>query len=200
MNVEDWNERYAGSELLWSAEPNRFLVEEVDGLAPGRALDLAAGEGRNALWLAERGWQVDALDFSNVALERGRRIAEARGVEVRWVEADLENYELPTRAYDLVAVFYLHLPWPRMRRILKRSVAAVAARGTWLLVGHDRTNLDRGHGGPKSPDVLYTPEQIAAELPGLRVDEAARRDRTVDTDTGAAVAIDCLVRATRAES
>lgn len=200
MNAEDWNARYAGSELLWSAEPNRFLVEEVRGLAPGRALDLAAGEGRNAVWLAEQGWQVDALDFSVVALDRGRRIAESRGVEVHWIEADVETFALPQRAYDLVAVFYLHLPWPRMRRVLQRSAAAVAAQGTWLLVGHDRTNLDKGHGGPKSPDVLYTPEQVAAELSGLRVDEAGRRDRDVETDSGVAVAIDCLVRATRAES
>jgi 2-polyprenyl-3-methyl-5-hydroxy-6-metoxy-1,4-benzoquinol methylase len=66
---EDWNARYAASELLWTAEPNRLFAAEIAGLEPGRALDLACGEGRNAVWLAEQGWRVTAVDFSDVALE-----------------------------------------------------------------------------------------------------------------------------------
>ena len=77
MEREQWDERYRADELIWKVEPNRFLVEEVAGLVPGRALDLACGEGRNALWLAERGWQVTAVDFSAVGLEKARRLASA---------------------------------------------------------------------------------------------------------------------------
>jgi len=197
MNREDWDRRYAGTDMLWSAEPNRFLVEEVASLSPGRALDLAAGEGRNAVWLAERGWSVDAVDFSGVALAKARRLAEARGVEVTWIEADVEQYPIVEREYGLAILFYLHLPWERMRGVLHRIASAVAPRGSFLLVGHDRTNLERGHGGPGSPDVLYTPDEVARELPGLRIEEAARRERPVETDSGNVTAIDCLVRATR---
>ncbi|PLW74405.1 class I SAM-dependent methyltransferase, partial [Streptomyces sp. DJ] len=75
MDSREWDERYASRELVWGAEPNRWLVREVEDLAPGRALDLAAGEGRNALWLADRGWRVTAVDFSRTALDRGRRLA-----------------------------------------------------------------------------------------------------------------------------
>ena len=110
VNSEAWNRRYAGTELLWSATPNRFLVAEVEGLPPGRALDLACGEGRNAIWLAERGFEVTGVDFSDVALERARRIAAGRGVEVEWTHADVTEYEPPLRAFDLVVVLYLHLP------------------------------------------------------------------------------------------
>jgi len=195
MDRDAWNERYAGSELLWSAEPNRFLVAEASTLSPGRALDLACGEGRNAVWLARRGFAVDAVDFSDVALGKARALASAHGARVRWIEADVERYEPARSAYDLVILFYLHLPWDRMKPVLRRAAAAVAAGGTFLLVGHDAENLTRGVGGPRSPDVLYTPQGIAAELPGLELVEAARRQRPVDTAEHRGVAIDCLVRA-----
>ena len=84
MDRHDWDARYAGEQLVWSAEPNRFLVAEVDGLPPGRALDVACGEGRNAIWLAEHGWMVTAVDFSAVAIDKGRRLAAARDVAVHW--------------------------------------------------------------------------------------------------------------------
>jgi SAM-dependent methyltransferase len=197
MNKEEWDKRYSGTDLLWSVEPNRFLVEEAAELRPGRAVDLAAGEGRNAVWLAEQGWSVDAVDFSTVALAKARRLAEAREVELNWIEADVERYSPARGEYDLTIVFYLHLPWERMRHVLHEAAAAVAEQGTLLVVGHDRINLDRGHGGPKDPGVLYTPEEVASELPGLLIGEAARRDRPVETETGVATAIDCLVRASR---
>jgi len=195
MDREDWNARYAGSELAWTSEPNRFLVEEAASLVPGRALDLAAGEGRNSVWLAEQGWKVDAVDFSDVGLEKGRRRADERGVSVTWIEADLVAYVPEAASYDLVILFYLQIPWASMREVVRRAARAVARGGTFLLVGHDLTNLERGHGGPKSPDVLYTPDQIGAELPGLEVTEAARRLRPVEVDEGTVNAIDCLVRA-----
>ena len=200
MKKEDWDKRYSGTGLLWSVEPNRFLVEETAALAPGRALDLAAGEGRNAVWLAERGWSVDAVDFSTVALTKAHRLAEARGVALNWIEADVEQHSLAESEYDLVIVFYLHLPWARMRHVLHAASEAVAPQGTLLLVGHDRTNLDGGHGGPRNADVLYTPEEVAGALPGLRIDEATRRERPVETEAGVATAIDCLVRASRSGS
>ncbi|MCI3276673.1 class I SAM-dependent methyltransferase [Streptomyces cylindrosporus] len=90
MDAATWDERYRGSELVWKAEPNRFVAEDLAGLkASGRAVDLAAGEGRNSVWLAERGWEVDAVDFSAVALEKAERLAADRGVRLRTVRADL---------------------------------------------------------------------------------------------------------------
>ena len=96
MQREDWDRRYSGRELIWTAEPNRFLVAETSDLPPGRALDVACGEGRNAIWLAERGWRVTGVDFSEVALAKAARLAASRGVEGEWIPADLRL--LPARA------------------------------------------------------------------------------------------------------
>ena len=124
-----WDARYTGRELVWSAEPNRFLVAEVDGLAPGRALDLACGEGRNAIWLAEQGWTVTGVDFSAVGLDKARRLAEARQVSVQWERADVTEYEPPADGFDLVIVMYLHLPAPARRRALGLASGGVAPGG-----------------------------------------------------------------------
>ena len=107
---EDWNARYAQKELLWTAEPNRRFATEVAGVEPGRALDVACGEGRNAVWLAEHGWRVTGVDFSDVALAKGAELAARRGVEVEFVLADVCEYEPEPGAFDLVGVLYLQLP------------------------------------------------------------------------------------------
>ena len=93
MDSQEWDQRYAGTGLVWTAEPNRFVVAELQDLAPGQALDVAAGEGRNAVWLAARGWQVTAVDFSAAGLDKGRRLAQARGVAIDWVHADVRDYQ-----------------------------------------------------------------------------------------------------------
>jgi SAM-dependent methyltransferase len=198
MEREDWNARHGEAGLLFGADPNRFLVAEVAELPPGRALDLACGSGRNAVWLAARGWEVTGVDFSDVALAQARALAAERGVEVEWVEGDLLDWEPGEPAYDLVAVLYLQLPADERREVLARAAAAVTSGGTVLVVGHDLENLNGGHGGPKDPAVLFTPADVAAELPGLQIEKAERVLRPVRTEGGEVQAIDALVRARRA--
>ena len=197
MQREDWNRRYEGTELVWTAEPNRFLVQEVEGLPSGRALDLAAGEGRNAVWLAERGFEVDAVDFSDVAVEKGRRLAAARDVRVRWLVEDVLVWSPAEAAYDLVAVLYLHIPQDEMRGVLERAAAAVAPGATFLLGGHDVTNLEHGIGGPSDREVLTSPGRVVPALAGLHVERADVVERPVRTDEGDRVALDTVVRARR---
>jgi SAM-dependent methyltransferase len=193
----DWDARYAQKELVWTAEPNRRFAAEVDGLAPGRALDVACGEGRNAVWLAERGWRVTAVDLSSVGLAKARDLAAARGVEVDLVHADVLAWDPEPRAFDLVAVIYLQLPHDELAAALARAGAALAPGGTLLVLGHDTTNLTDGHGGPRDASVLFTPEDVVASLTGLDVERAEKVRRTVALDDGEAVAIDALVRARR---
>ena len=197
MEREQWDERYRVDELIWKAEPNRFLVEEAAGLAPGRALDLACGEGRNALWLAERGWQVTAVDFSSVGLEKARRLASERGLELVLVEADVLEWEPPAASFDLVIVMYLHLPAGARRRVQERAASALAPGATLLVVGHDSTNLTEGIGGPQGPAVLFSPEDIVGDLDGLDIERAERARRPVATGSGEVDAIDAIVRAVR---
>ena len=195
-----WDERYSGTEFDPATRPNQFVAAELAGLAPGRALDLAAGEGRNAVWLAERGWSVTAVDFSRVGLDKGRRLAAARDVEDRvdWVVADLADYRPAADAFGLVLVAYFQVGAELRAKVLARAAAALTPAGTLFVVGHDLVNLTEGTGGPRYPEVLYTPEAITAELPGLRVLQAERVRRAVPhSDDGRATAIDTLVRAQR---
>jgi SAM-dependent methyltransferase len=197
MSSQDWDQRYSASELVWTAEPNGFLVPEVAGLPPGRALDLGCGEGRNAIWLAEQGWQVTGVDFSQLALDKARRISVERGVVVSWIHADLTEYQPAPGAFDLVVMLYLHLPAAKRRQVLARACQALAPRGTLLVVGHDLLNLSQGHGGPQNPEVLYTPADIERELPGLMIERAERVLRAVNVDGRDVNAVDVLVRAKR---
>jgi SAM-dependent methyltransferase len=195
MQREDWDRRYAAVENLWATRPNRFLVAEVAELPPGRALDLACGEGQNAIWLASLGWDVTGVDYSEVAIAKANARAERDGIAVQFTSADLVEYEPGRAAYDLVLVLYLHIPSAQRGAVHAKASAALAPGGTFLLLGHDRANLTDGVGGPSDPDLLYTADEIAAELPGLEIEKATTALRDVhgeDRD-----AIDTIVRARR---
>jgi SAM-dependent methyltransferase len=200
MDSDTWDQRYAGREFVWTSEANRFLIEEAAALAPGRAIDLACGEGRNAVWLAERGWQVTGVDFSKVGLEKARRLAHARGARVDWIAADLLRFRPDLQAFDLVLVFYLQVPAAQRTPIVRAAADAVGPGGVLLLVGHDSSNIEHGYGGPQNPAVLYTAEDIARDLHGsaLRLERAERVERPVETAEGRRLALDALVRASRA--
>ncbi len=190
-----WDERDAARDPIESPEPDPTLVEEVGPMRPGRALDLGTGDGRNAVWLATRGWQVTAVDFSRVALDRARALADRAGVSVDWVLADLLAWPSQAPAWDLVCLFFIHLPADERRATYRRAAAAVAPGGTLLVVGHDRANLAQGVGGPQDPAVLFTAEEIASDLDGFTVVRAASVRRAVGGD--GRVAMDTVVRAER---
>jgi len=204
VDASDWNARYDTDALVWTGEPNRFLPPEVEGLAPGRALDLACGEGRNAVWLATRGWAVTGVDFSSVGLAKAARLAAERMVSGEWIEADATVWRSPA-PFDLVIVFYLQLPAAARRAAVCSSVAALDVDGTFLLVAHDLANLAEGHGGPSDPEVLTTAEVVVDDLVAaelglgveLVVERAGRVERPVVTPDGDRTAIDTLVRARR---
>jgi len=164
-------------------------------MAPATALDLGAGDGRNAVWLAQRGWRVTAVDFSAVALDRGRALAKSAGVEVEWRLADLLEWTPPTEAFDLVTLFFIHLPPDERQVVYARAASAVRSGGTLLVVGHDRSNLTDGVGGPQDPDVLFTPTEIARELPsGFTIERASVVRRATPAGLGP---LDAIVRAVK---
>jgi SAM-dependent methyltransferase len=206
VDAEAWDERYAASDLVWSVGPNQFVEAECADLPPGRALDLAAGEGRNAIWLARRGWEVTAVDFSRVALDKGRTLAGSptgSGAEIEWVCADATSWSRRD-SYDLVVVAYLQLPAAQRRAAVQAGFAALRPGGTFLLVGHDTTNLTEGTGGPQDVSVLMTAQDVLDDLEGeeLEVVRAERVERIVtgaDEHGGetARTAYDALVRLRR---
>jgi SAM-dependent methyltransferase len=159
-----WDERYRSAPALWSGRPNAVLVAEATELPPGAALDAGAGEGGDALWLAERGWRVDAVDISAVALDRGAAEADRRGLadRISWRQADLADWK-PEATYDLVTSSFLHLPEGMRRPLYARLAAAVAPGGRLLITQHDPSDaavVPR----PDRPDLYATAEELAADL------------------------------------
>ena len=203
MSNEMWDERYAASDLVWSATPNTWIEELTAGLAPGCVLDLAAGEGRNALWLAERGWDATAVDFSQVALDRAEQLAAQRlgdnASRFHTEQADLLRYSPPPQSFDLVIVVYLHLPAEQRREVLRTAARAAATGGRLIVIAHDSENLEHGFGGPQDPAILYTADDVAVDLEGtgLTVTKADTGVRTVQTESGPREALDAVVVAQR---
>ncbi|MGI9610317.1 MAG: class I SAM-dependent methyltransferase [Acidimicrobiia bacterium] len=197
MTSEQWDERYSQGDLVWTAEPNRFLVAELEGLAPGRALDIACGEGRNSVWLAGQGWDVTGVDFSAVGIEKARRLAQECDVSVSWEVADSTTWQPPAGHFDLVIVFYLHLPLDSFHAVLSHAQTSLAPGGTLLVVGHALRNLTEGYGGPPTAEGLYSPQDVVSMLGGLAIERSGEVVRPVEADGEAHTAIDTLVRARR---
>ncbi|TQN44254.1 methyltransferase family protein [Blastococcus colisei] len=186
MRAEDWDERYAERQQ-WSSEPNALIAQLLAGLPPGDAVDLAAGEGRHALWLAGRGWRVTAVDFSAVGLARGE---ERSGAErVSWVTADVTTWTAPPASVDLVLVAYLHLPEPDTVAVLDRAVTWLRTGGRLLVLGHDVANIEAGVGGPQEPAILHSVARLAPVAELLVVD---RLDQ-VRRETPAGTALDTVL-------
>jgi SAM-dependent methyltransferase len=198
MDADGWDDRYRGADLVWSAGPNQFVEQYCRDLTVGRAIDLGAGEGRNALWLAERGWDATAVDYSSVAIDKARQIADRRGVAITAEIADLTTYVPAKDAYDLVVIAYFHLVADQLAPILRRAAEAVAPGGKLVLVGHDRSNIESGYGGPQHPAVLSTPDEVVAAIGDvLTIEIAEVAERHVQTDDGERVALDTVVVAHR---
>jgi SAM-dependent methyltransferase len=163
-----WDQRYRGAGAVWSRDPNPQLVREADGLAAGSALDAGSGEGADAIWLAEHGWQVTAVDFSSVALDRGAARAVELGVNVArritWLYADLSQWTPAVAAYDLVSAQFMQLPQPFRDALFTRLAAAVAPGGTLLVVGHHPSDLQSAVPRPPMPELYFTGSDLAAGL------------------------------------
>jgi SAM-dependent methyltransferase len=172
FDAEHWDERYRGAGLVWSAGPNQFVEAECADLPPGRALDLACGEGRNAVWLAARGWHVTGVDFSAVALEKAAAVS-VDDERLTWVCADVLTYRTDELA-DLIVLAYLQVSETERRQVLTNAVADLAPGGVLLLISHDLSNFTDGVGGPQNPAVLTTPVAVAGLLEGegLVIDRA----------------------------
>ena len=192
-----WDDRYAkaaaAGTAIWSRQPNAWIAQVTGTLPPGTAIDLAAGEGRNALWLASRGWTVTAVDFSATGLSIGRTRAAEAGLELGWVTADATTWVSPTPV-DLVVIAYLQLPSAELSSAISNAIASLAIGGTLALIGHDSENLEHGVGGPKDAAMLHDLEVVRSAAAGLDITECRRYDRTT-ADGG--VAIDTILLATK---
>ncbi|MBY6349445.1 class I SAM-dependent methyltransferase [Rhodococcoides corynebacterioides] len=193
MDAAAWDAKYDGRTPSPGSPPDDVLVEFVTSRPRGRALDLACGHGRNALWLAMRGWQVDAVDFSAVALSGAASVAATatRSIRerIRWVHADVTTL-VPPREYDLVVASYLHLPPDARRAVMEAAIGALKHEGILIVIGHHTDNPTTGAPGPSDVEILYTPDDLVADLPG---DATVRRAQTMSRRVGDATALDTVL-------
>ena len=196
MDSRGWDDRYATKDYVWKLAPNQFVEAHLGGLTPGAAVDMAAGEGRNAVWLASLGWEVTAVDFSPVGLEKANQLAAENDVTITTVVADATTWQ-PDQPLDLVVLAYLQLPTTERLTVLSHVEPWLKPGGTVFIIAHDQSNVAKGHGGPSDPDVCYTPAETATALGELDVTTAEVVERYVETDVGTATALDTLVIATK---
>jgi SAM-dependent methyltransferase len=185
---------------VWSGNPNPHLVTYASQLRPGTALEYGSGEGADAIWLAQQGWQVTAIDISPVALEGAACRAKEANLDITWRQADAFEWTAgPT--YDLVSAQFMHLPRPAMVRLHRELAASVAPGGTLLLVGHHPEDHRHSPEGEVFDDIRFTAEEVAATLDpaAWTTIDALRPEREwIDRDGRPAVAVDAVLRAVRA--
>ena len=204
---QKWNKRYAASELVWSAQPNALFAGEVADLVPGKALDVGCGEGRNAIWLAEQGWEVTAIDFAQEGIAKGVRIADKKALTVNWIVSDIAD--MRQDQFNLVAVLYFHTDLEERQVWQPKIIDCVSSGGTFVYIGHDPSNIDGGVGGPQNAELLPSVDEITDHLNGFRIEHAQVVERNLDQESGhgtnlqstnvesASVALDAFVRARR---
>lgn len=203
---EFWDERYGSADRIWSGNPNQRLVEQASDLTPGTALDVGCGEGGDAIWLAARGWQVTAIDVSQVALDRGASEAARIGPEIasriRWQQADLMNWAPPSEQFDLVSAHFIHLPSKERAVAYRQMAEAVRPGGALLIVGHHPSDMTLDIGRGNMADMMFTAEQLAAALApdAWQLDFVGAPGRDIPDPKGGQQSItihDAVLRATR---
>ena len=174
-----WDERYSDADYAYGTEPNGFLVEEAWRIPDGPVLCLAEGEGRNAVWLAERGYAVTAVDASRVGLEKAQRLAAERGVAIDCACADLADYTIEPGAWAGIVSIFAHLPPEARRRLHGQVVGGLRPGGMFILEAYTPEQLDYATGGPPAAEMMMDIASLEAELPGLAVDFAREGEREV---------------------
>lgn len=188
MDSAYWDAKFAVDEYVYTKVENRFVKEFCSDLNPGKAIDLAGGEGRNTVWLATLGWQVENIDISPAGLAKSRRLAQEFQVAERCFETvgsglDFESQLAPV---DLVVVAYLQIPQPELYQSLRRAVENLKPTGKLVGVWHSRNNLTEGFGGPQNPEVLPTIDELRRALAStpITIETLEIRDGQVQTQNG----------------
>lgn len=183
--LDRWNTRFASADYVFGEAPNDMLARYAAPLAAGRALCVADGEGRNGVWLAERGWQVTSLDFSAPAQDKAAKLAAARGVALEIVQADVHGWDYPQAAYDLVADVFSQFSSPEQRAQKWAGMLRALRPGGWLIVvGYTPRQLHHRTGGPQQVENLYTPDLLRAAFGHLAIDILEEREMVLAEGAG----------------
>ena len=192
-----WNERYSSDRYAYGMEANDFLVSMIDRLPGGKILCLAEGEGRNAVWLAEQGNEVTAVDASDIGLQKADRLAQARGVEITSIHADLADYDIGTQQWDAIISIFCHLPPALRQDVHRRCVAGLRDNGMILLEAYTPSQLEYKTGGPPVAEMMMDMRSLRSELNGLEflhLQECVREIHEGEFHNGPGAVVQALAR------
>jgi len=178
--MPSWDERFDVSDYIYGTDPNEYLVEVVDRIPKGPVLCLAEGEGRNAVYLAGKGYEVTAVDSSSVGLEKALKLARERSVKIETVHADLADYEMGVERWTGIVSIFCHLPKELRALVCRRCVAGVKPGGAFVMEAYTPRQLAYGTGGPQSLELLVEPEDVTKELFGLRFERTLEKVREIN--------------------
>lgn len=181
-----WDQRYTQPGYLFGTEPNAYLASHAALLRPGwRALSIADGEGRNSVWLAQQGLDVDAVEISPVAVEKARSLAQARGVAPRFHVANVLDWDFGAARYDLVAAIFIQFLAPQERPGVFRRLAAALKPGGWLVMqGYTPKQVEYRTGGPPQPENMYTESLLREAFADLEIVELRAHEAHVAEGSG----------------
>ena len=174
-----WDQRYSAQEYVYGKEPNDFLVSVASEWPPGRVLCLGEVEGRNAVWLAQRGFAVTAVDASTIGLAKARRLAGERGVAIETIGADLAHFVFEPGHWDAVVSIFCHLPAAVRAALHRRVVAGLRSGGRFVLEAYTPRQLQLGTGGPPVLELMMDLQTLRAELAGLDFAHAVETEREI---------------------
>ena len=175
-----WDERYATDGYAYGKEPNDFLRQSMSRLKVGTVLTLAEGEGRNAVFLAQQGYDVTAVDSSSVGLRKGQALAIERGVSVNFVHADLADYHVEVNSWDAIVSIFCPIPSDIRRDLYRRVVKGLRPGGVFLLEAYRPEQIYRDTGGGKNADFLQSASTLREEMKGLEFEHLREFDRSVN--------------------
>jgi SAM-dependent methyltransferase len=181
---EFWDERFGKQEYLYGKIPNTFLKQELENVTPGKILFLAEGEGRNAVYAASLGWNVDALDSSEVGKAKAEKLAEERGVKINYELANLKFHKLPQEVYDAVAIIYFHLPSDCRNEVYQEAIKSLKPGGRLILELFDKEQFKVPYAGPKDLDLLYSLEDAVNDFIDLDFEKLSKESILMDEGDG----------------
>lgn len=181
---EFWNERFGAEEYLYGKEPNVFLKQELENLTPGKILFPAEGEGRNAVYAATLGWQVDALDSSEVGKAKAEKLAIEKKVNINYELVNLKYHKFPKEQYDVVAIIYFHLPSDCRKDVYNEAIGALKSGGKLILELFDKEQFKVPYAGPKDEDLLYSLEDAVSDFIDLGFEKLSKETIQMNEGSG----------------
>lgn len=175
-----WNERFKRTSYVYGIEPNSYFKEELNKLTAGKLILPAEGEGRNAVYAAQKGWDVVAVDFSLEGRRKALQLAKQEKVEISYHESDVSTFDYGENIYDAAAFIYVHLPRSIIREVYEKVIRSLKTDAAIIIEVYSVNQLGRDSGGPTDERVLYTEEKLRSLITGCKIDYLAEKEVTLN--------------------